>query len=149
MTDTPVYTELKAIADNAIKYGMLHVWAAGNLPSANELPQNAPNAGLQPNLPRAIAELEPYWLAVVNLNKELTLSDFSKRCGFSKEWCLAAPGRDINSSWVTGEIQTQNHFDQDGNVDGFTVSGDKPALGYALSSGTSMAAPTSPAAWPC
>ena len=141
MTDTPVYTELKPIADNAIKYGMLHVWAAGNLPTANDLPQNAPNAGLQPNLPRAIAELEPYWLAVVNLNKELTLSDFSKRCGFSKEWCLAAPGRDINSSWVTGEIQTQNHFDQDGNVDGFTVSGDKPALGYALSSGTSMAAP--------
>lgn len=141
ITGTPVYAEFKAIADNAIKYGMLHVWAAGNLTTTNESPQKAPNAGLQPNLPRAIAALEPYWLTVVNLNKALTLSDVSKRCGFSKDWCLAAPGTDINSSWVTGTIQTQHHLDQNGNVDGFTVSGDKPALGYALSSGTSMAAP--------
>jgi subtilase-type serine protease len=94
-TGTAVYTELKAIADNASKYGMLHVWSAGNLPTANASPQTAPNAGLQPNLPRAIAELEPYWLTVVNLNRELTLGDFSKRCGFSKDWCLAAPGTDM------------------------------------------------------
>ncbi len=140
-TGTAVYTELKAIADNASKYGMLHVWSAGNLPTANASPQTAPNAGLQPNLPRAIAELEPYWLTVVNLNRELTLGDFSKRCGFSKDWCLAAPGTDINSSWVSGAIQTQNHFDQNGDIDGFTVTGDQPELGYAVSSGTSMAAP--------
>lgn len=141
ITGTPVYTELKAIADNAIQYGMLHVWAAGNLTTANESPQTAPNAGLQSNLPRALAALEPYWLTVVNLNKELTLSDVSMRCGFSKDWCLAAPGTDINSSWVTGSIHTQNSVDPDGNINGFTVTGDKPDLGYALNSGTSMAAP--------
>jgi len=141
ITGTPVYTELKAIADNAIQYGMLHVWAAGNLTTANESPQTAPNAGLQSNLPRALAALEPYWLTVVNLNKELTLSDVSMRCGFSKDWCLAAPGTDINSSWVTGSIQTQNSVDPDGNINGFTVTEDKPDLGYALNSGTSMAAP--------
>ncbi len=141
ITGPPVYTELKAIADNAIQYGMLHVWAAGNLTTANESPQTAPNAGLQSNLPRALAALEPYWLTVVNLNKELTLSDVSMRCGFSKDWCLAAPGTDINSSWVTGSIQTQNSVDLDGNINGFTVTGDKPDLGYALNSGTSMAAP--------
>ena len=141
ITGPPVYTELKAIADNAIQYGMLHVWAAGNLTTANESPQTAPNAGLQSNLPRALAALEPYWLTVVNLNKELTLSDVSMRCGFSKDWCLAAPGTDINSSWVTGSIHTQNSVDPDGNINGFTVTGDKPDLGYALNSGTSMAAP--------
>lgn len=95
-TQTPVYSELKAIADNAIKYGILQVWSAGNLSTANASPQAAPSAGLHPSLPRAIAELEPYWLTVVNLTKELTLSDSSKRCGFSKDWCLAAPGTDIN-----------------------------------------------------
>ncbi|NVZ68621.1 autotransporter serine protease [Pseudomonas costantinii] len=140
-TETSVYSELKAIADNAIKYGMLQVWSAGNVTTANDSPQAAPNSGLHPSLPRAIAELEPYWLTVVNLNKELTLGDYSKRCGFSKDWCLAAPGTDINSSWVTGSIQTENHYSQDGNVDGFAVTGDKPEFGYALSSGSSMAAP--------
>lgn len=148
-TQTPVYAELRAIADNAIKYGILQVWSAGNVTTANESPQKAPNSGLHPNLPRAIAELEPYWLTVVNLTKELTLSDYSRRCGFSKDWCLAAPGTDINSSWVSGSIQTENHYGPDGDVIGFTVTGDKPDSGYALSSGTSMAAPTSPAAWHC
>ncbi|OIN53758.1 hypothetical protein BFL40_09780 [Pseudomonas costantinii] len=140
-TETSVYSELKAIADNAIKYGMLQVWSAGNVTTANDSPQAAPNSGLHPSLPRAIAALEPYWLTVVNLNKELTLGDYSKRCGFSKDWCLAAPGTDINSSWVTGSIQTENHYSQDGDVTGFAVTGDKPELGYALSSGSSMAAP--------
>ncbi|MPQ87265.1 S8 family serine peptidase, partial [Pseudomonas sp. MAFF 730085] len=140
-TDTFVYAELKAIADNTIKYGMLQVWSAGNVSVANESPQKAPNSGLHPSLPRAIAELEPYWLTAVNVNKDMTLGDYSKRCGFSKDWCLAAPGTDINSSWITGSIQTENHNDQDGNVDGFAVTGDTPQLGYALSSGSSMAAP--------
>ncbi|WP_448654220.1 autotransporter domain-containing protein [Pseudomonas fluorescens] len=140
-TQNPIYSEIKAIADNAIKYGMLQVWSAGNLTTANESPQKAPNAGLHPNLPRAIADLEPYWLTVVNLNKELILSDYSKRCGFSKDWCLAAPGTDINSSWVGGSIQTETQSDPDGAAIGFKVTGDKPEFGYALSSGTSMAAP--------
>lgn len=140
-TQTPVYSELKAIADNAIKYGILQVWSAGNLSTANASPQAAPSAGLHPSLPRAIAELEPYWLTVVNLTKELTLSDSSKRCGFSKDWCLGAPGTDINSSWVSGSIETENHYGPDGAVTGFTVTGDNPELGYALSSGSSMAAP--------
>ncbi|QHF43665.1 hypothetical protein PspS35_07545 [Pseudomonas sp. S35] len=140
-TQTSNYSELKAIADNAIRYGILQVWSAGNETTANDSPQTAPNAGLHPSLPRAIAALEPYWLTVVNLNKELTLSDSSKRCGFSKNWCLAAPGTDINSSWIEGSIQTENHYNQDGEIDGFAVTGDKPELGYALSTGTSTAAP--------
>lgn len=140
-TQFSIYPELNAIADNAIKYGMLQVWAAGNLATANDSPQTAPNSGIHASLPRAIAELEPYWLNVVNVDKELTLGDYSKRCGFSKDWCLAAPGTDINSSWVTGSIHTENHYDVDGAVDGFTVTGDQPELGYASRSGTSMAAP--------
>lgn len=140
-TQTPVYAELRAIADNTIKYGTLQVWSAGNVSTANESPQKAPNSGLHPSLPRANADLEPYWLTVVNLTQGLTLSDYSKRCGFSKDWCLAAPGTDINSSWVSGSIQTENHFGPDGEVIGFTVTSDKPELGYMPSSGTSMAAP--------
>lgn len=133
------FPESKAIADAAIKYGMLHVWSAGN--AANNSPQTAQIPGIHPSLPRAIAALEPYWLTVVNVNQELSLSNVSYRCGFSKDWCLAAPGTDITSSVVSGSVNTENHFDKDGNVDGFTVTGDNPELSYATGSGTSFAAP--------
>ncbi|MDN9002351.1 hypothetical protein Q0P64_13820, partial [Staphylococcus aureus] len=83
----PQNQEIKALADAAIKYGMLQVWAAGNSPSVNGSPQTAPIPGLHASLPRALAEREPYWLSVVHLNKDLTLSDISYRCGFSKAWC--------------------------------------------------------------
>lgn len=137
----PQNQEIKALADAAIKYGMLQVWAAGNSPSVNGSPQTAPIPGLHASLPRAIAELEPYWLSVVNLNKDLTLSDISYRCGFSKDWCLAAPGTDITSSWVIGPVKTSNHYDNNGDVDGFEVTGDKAEFGYVPASGTSFAAP--------
>lgn len=140
-TSSRQYPELKAIADGAIKYGMLQVWAAGNTAVENASSQTAPFPGLHPSLPRAMAELEPYWLSVVNLNKELTLSDRSYRCGFSKDWCLAAPGSEIYSSWVAGSVNTENHYDDEGAVDGFKVTGDAAELGYSTQTGTSMAAP--------
>ncbi|NMM55653.1 S8 family serine peptidase, partial [Paenibacillus aquistagni] len=71
----------------------------------------------------------------------LTLSDRSYRCGFSKDWCLAAPGTGITSAWVSGSITTENHHDADGEVDGFKVTGDNPAFNYLTDSGTSIAAP--------
>lgn len=135
------YQELKATAEGAIKYGMLQVWAAGNTDTANASPQTAPFTGVHSSLPRAIKALEPYWLTVVNLDQSLTLSDRSYRCGFSKDWCLAAPGTDITSAWVSGSITTENHHDADGEVDGFKVTGDNPAFNYLTASGTSIAAP--------
>lgn len=133
--------ELRAIAESTLKYGMLQVWSAGNTLTPNTSAQTAPFAGFHPSLPRAIAELEPYWLSVVNLNQDLSLSDRSYRCGFSKDWCLAAPGTDITSTNVTGRIDTTNHFDDAGQVDGFDVTGDRPEFTYQTGSGTSIAAP--------
>ncbi|WP_395608759.1 autotransporter domain-containing protein [Pseudomonas sp. B22129] len=140
-THLPSYPEIKAIADNTIKYGILQVWAAGNTLTENESPETAPIPGFNASLPRANAQLEPYWLNVVNLNQALTLSDRSYRCGFTKDWCLAAPGTDITSSSVTAVIDTANHFDDEGEVNGFEVKGDKAEFGYATGSGTSVAAP--------
>lgn len=138
-TQTAGYQELKAIADATLRYGMLQVWAAGN--AVNESPQTAPIPGAHASLPRTIAELEPYWLNVVNVNQALTLSNVSYRCGFSKDWCLAAPGTDITSPIVSGSVDTTNHYDNDGDVDGFSVVSDKPEFGYLTASGTSAAAP--------
>ncbi|OPA91986.1 hypothetical protein BFW87_18625 [Pseudomonas fluorescens] len=135
------YQELNAIADGAVRYGMLQVWAAGNTQKPNETPQTAPFPEIHASLPRAIAELERYWLSVVNVNQALALSEGSYRCGFTKNWCLAAPGTDISSAWVTGSIDTQTHYDEDGEADGFTVTGDNPEFGELTASGTSIAAP--------
>lgn len=138
-TQSRAYQELNAIADATIKYGILQVWSAGN--AEIDAAQAPPQPGLHPNLPRAITQLEPYWLTVVNVNQALTLSDDSSRCGFSQNWCLAAPGVDITSPRVSGSAYTVNHYKPDEEVDGFTVTGSEPEFGYMTASGTSAAAP--------
>ncbi|WP_350617357.1 S8 family serine peptidase, partial [Pseudomonas sp. HY7a-MNA-CIBAN-0227] len=55
--------------------------------------------------------------------------------------CVAAPGTAIASSVVSGEIDANKWYDEDGEVNGFEVTGDRPVFGYETWSGTSMAAP--------
>ena len=130
------------LAYGSLNAGLLQVFAAGNVTKQlNSSPQTAPLAGLLPSLPRAIPELEKYWLSVVNVNNGLTLDPTSYRCGYSKDWCLAAPGTDITSSIVGGEIDVEVRYDEDDEVKGFDVTGDRPVFGYGLKTGTSMAAP--------
>lgn len=72
-----------------------------------------PNASVRASLPYFQPDLEGHWLAVSGLD-----SDNRQRynqCGYAKYWCVTTPGRLINS----------------------TV----PGGGYAIKSGTSMAAP--------
>lgn len=92
---------------------VLMVVAAGNERSANP--------DILAALPAAIPELKDNWLAVVALNSNNVLADsFSNRCGIAKDWCLAAPGDDIYSTW--------------------RVDAAHPT-GYNVEGGTSMAAP--------
>lgn len=62
-------------------------------------------------------DLEGYVLAVVAVDSEKKISDFSNRCTVTKNYCLAAPGTDIYAA----------------------IS--NPLNGYDFYSGTSMAAP--------
>ena len=121
--------------------GLLQVWAAGNSLSRNQTPETAPFADALASLPRAMPELEPYWLTVVNLNENLTLDPSSFRCGYSKEWCVAAPGTRITSAVVDGPIKVENSYDEDGEVEGFKVIDERLDFDYATYTGTSMAAP--------
>ncbi|MQT71766.1 S8 family serine peptidase, partial [Pseudomonas sp. FSL R10-0071] len=57
------------------------------------------------------------------------------------DWCVAAPGTAIASSVVSGEIDANKWYDEDGEVNGFEVTGDRPVFGYETWSGTFMAAP--------
>jgi len=82
------------------------------------------------------------WLAVVNVTKQKIIARSSNGCGIAKDYCLAAPGTYVRSTFADGEqydvadepqfISTNRKY---GDIDEET--GD----GYGTYSGTSMAAP--------
>ena len=88
------------------------------------------------------------WLAVVNVTKQKIIARSSNGCGIAKDYCLAAPGTYVRSTFADGEqydvadepqfISTNRKY---GDIDEET--GD----GYGTYSGTSMAAPMVPARW--
>ena len=138
----PLFAEsLAAMAEGSRSSGLIQVWAAGNTNAVNPSPEEAPIAGMFASLPRAIADIEPYWLAVVNVNEDLELSNRSMRCGLAANWCLAAPGSNITST-VYGDdsVLEGDLYDDNGNLV-LEVLNQDPTSAYADMSGTSMAAP--------
>lgn len=136
---------LGTFAEGSRSKGMIQVWAAGNS-DGNDSPEKAPIAGLYATLPRAFEEIEPYWLSVVNVRQDATgghvLDESSHRCGYSANWCLAAPGTDIRST-VYGDDSTlgaELRVDAGGNLL-LDVIERVPTYGYKDNTGTSMAAP--------
>ncbi|MBJ7515946.1 MAG: MMPL family transporter [Stenotrophomonas sp.] len=132
---------LDIFAEGSRQAGMIQVWAAGNSADYNPSPEEAPLAGVYATLPRAFADIEPYWLAVVNLDQDLQLSDLSHRCGLAANWCLAAPGSDIiSTSYGSEGLEGQLATDDNQNVL-LDVLERVPSYTYEQMSGTSMAAP--------
>ncbi|MDO5609350.1 MAG: S8 family serine peptidase [Pseudomonadota bacterium] len=134
--------------DGSLANGMIQVWAAGNTGSVIATPAESPIAGIYASLPRLYAELEPYWLSVVNVGRTgdddnpYVLSNRSMKCGLSMNWCLAAPGSVINSTVYGGSsLEGDIGQDADGNfyIEGIDTL--NPEFNYANYSGTSMAAP--------
>ncbi|WP_127088368.1 autotransporter serine protease [Aquabacter cavernae] len=70
--------------------GVLMVSAAGN--------DTQPSADLLAGLPYLMPELRNTWLAVVAVDANNVITDFSNHCGVTKDWCLAAPGNQIYST---------------------------------------------------
>ncbi len=71
--------------------GLIHVWATGN--------DGLPNPSIQAGAPRYFPELLGTWVAVASTDPGGAISSFSNRCGVAAAWCLAAPGRDIISTF--------------------------------------------------
>ena len=76
---------------NAADAGMIHVWATGN--------DALPNPSIQAGAPLYFPELLGTWVAVASTDPGGGISSFSNRCGLAAAWCLAAPGRDIVSTF--------------------------------------------------
>lgn len=124
---------LATFTDPSLRDQVIQVWSAGN--------DSGAIAGLYATLPRWTPEVEKYWLSVVNINRDGGIDGSSSICGLSANWCLAAPGTDITSSVVGGEIEGEVVYDADGNVVGIDVTSETPEYGHGDLTGTSMAAP--------
>ena len=91
-------------ADGKPQSDLIQVWAAGN--------QSGGLASIPATLPRWRPEAEPYWVSVANVRQpdaaageaDYIINDGSSICGLSMNWCVSAPGTDIDSTVVGGRI---------------------------------------------
>jgi subtilase-type serine protease len=101
--------------DRLVRDDVIVSWAAGN--------DRFSDPDVFAALPLLVPEIEGHWVAVVSVDEDNVISDFSNRCGVARDFCLAAPGERILSAYTMDG--------QDGDT----------APEYAWMSGTSMAAP--------
>ncbi|TCT13010.1 autotransporter-like protein [Bibersteinia trehalosi] len=69
---------------NAKNRDTLLVFANGN--------ESSPHPGIVAMLPRYIPELERHFIAVASVDNKREITEYSNRCGVSKNWCISAPG---------------------------------------------------------
>ena len=86
---------------------VINVWSLGN--------EGQSQTSLYQALPYFDNSLQGYWVNVAALDDNLVISDYSNRCGITKDFCISAPGTRINSTDLNDT--------------------------YSIRSGTSMAAP--------
>jgi subtilase-type serine protease len=122
-----------ALVTAALDNDLVQVFAAGNA--------NGSLASYYASIPRYVPSAEGNWLSVVNLTADNKTSATSNICGYSQDWCIAAPGTDIYSSIPAGKITGNVLRDAKGELAGLHVSDEEKKSGYGELSGTSMAAP--------
>lgn len=110
----------------AARSGIVIEFSAGN------------NGGRHPDamvgLATFVPEIENNWIVVTSLSSSeegLNLSNFSNICGYTKYYCVAAPGGGINSSIVRADTADKSPGDTLPDV----------VADHALLSGTSMSGP--------
>ena len=125
---------IAALAQSGAADTAILVWAAGNAhgdpcdpaTTANcvDGTVNAVSVEVLPGLATRIPELQGHSIAVVALQPDGTIADFSNRCGIAADNCIAAPGEEVRAAFLGPQRGT--------NV---------PSRGYADVRGTSFAAP--------
>lgn len=140
MATPSIAATFEEMTEASRRSGMIQVVAAGNS-GVNASPEASPQATAPATLPAIFADIEQYWVSVVNLNETGVLSDRSMKCGITAQWCIAAPGSFITSTVFDSELVQGDWFIDDAGNLRYEFDSREGLPGFADYSGTSMAAP--------
>ena len=70
----------------------LFVWAAGNTGQYADQGADYSSPDVFPGMPYYLTELQGHSIAVVSVDEDGVISDFSNRCGVAKDFCIARQG---------------------------------------------------------
>ena len=123
----------------------IFVWSAGNYNGITDKSGNkvdATDPGWLAGLPYYFPELADNNIAVVAIDREGEIADWSNRCGVAKDSCIAAPGSRINVA-VPNNLYNSLSENQKSSLNEGVLNylKDHPTEAYLLASGTSFAAP--------
>ena len=135
----------KLISTFASEQETIFVWSAGNYNGIIDTEGeevNADNPGILAGLGYYFPELAKNNVAVVAVNQDGDIADFSNRCGVASEFCIAAPGVKVplaipNNLFNSLTENEKNNFNE-GVLDYLEKH---PSEAYLLGSGTSFSAP--------
>ncbi|MCY4406822.1 MAG: S8 family serine peptidase [Rhodospirillaceae bacterium] len=128
----PFARMIASIVQEGTEDKVVLVWAAGNshgtacgipIPQCVDGAVEASSIDLLPGLATHFPELQENTVAVVAIRPDGEIAEFSNRCGFAADYCVAAPGEEVRVSYFGP--------DGDGN----------PIRSVADGGGTSYAAP--------
>ncbi len=111
----------------------IFVWAAGNAGGYADQGVDYSSPEIFPGMTYFIEEIQGHSIAVVSVDEDGEISDFSSRCGLAAEYCIAAPGGRVVGAYPTSVDDTGIYESTDDCVSDNSC--------YALISGTSFAAP--------
>ena len=97
---------------------------------------DASSVGVMSGLPVRIPELRGHTVAVIGVNQNGYITDYSNACGIAAEWCIAAPSDYV----VTAYHGPSSFFKPDAYAEGVVYSGENEGVSFK-SRGTSFAAP--------
>ena len=135
----------KLINTFATEQETIFVWSAGNYNGITDTEGeevNAADPGILAGLGYYFPELTKNNVAVVAVDQEGDIADFSNRCGVAKDFCIAAPGVRVplaipNNLFNSLTDKEKNNFNE--NVLNYLEA--HPTEAYLLGSGTSFSAP--------
>ena len=117
----------------------IYVWAAGNAGGYADQGVDYSSPELLPVMAHYIPEIQGHSIAVVSLDENGQISDFSSRCGVAQDYCIAAPGGRVTAAYPTSTSDTGIYIGNTNDDNYNNCITDNSC--YAVTSGTSFAAP--------
>ena len=117
----------------------IYVWAAGNAGGYADQGVDYSSPELLPGMAHYIPEIQGHSIAVVSIDEDGSISDFSSRCGIAQDYCIAAPGGRITAAYPTSSSDSGIYITDTSSEDYNSCIVDNSC--YAITNGTSFAAP--------